>query len=345
MVLMGYARRRLRLHISEHDRPHTDNTKAFSVRTLVTGGLGFLGRSLCARLIDEGHELTIVDDLSSSVVDPEFFANEAEVVICDVESFAGDRQFERVFHLASPVGPVAILPHGGSLGRRIVDQTCAALDVAVSSRAGFAFVSSSEVYGGAERQQEDHSCEVPAQNSVRLEYGLGKRLAETVVENRMRDERLPFTIIRPFNISGPHQLATGGFVIPTFVNQALSGSPLTVFGEGTQRRAFGHVDDIARGIVLASNPDFANSVYNLGCPENSTSIGNLAQQIVELTDSSSPITYVDPKSIHGPRYVEACSKMPEIGNAHTDLGWIPHHDLRAILEDVIADRRAAQFPR
>ena len=304
---------------------------------LVTGGLGFLGTTLTRQLLDEGRQVWVLDNLSSAVVSPSHFAADSgfHFIHADIVGYqALEADFEQVFHLAGPVGSVGILNRPGSVGKEILDGTAAVLDVSVMHRSRLIFVSTSEVYGQAGAFPEEATCQVSTENSIRAEYGLGKRLAEMMVHNRMAGH-LPFNIIRPYNIAGPYQSASSGFVIPTFLRQALEGRPLTVFGDGTQTRAFGHVEDICNGIRLAaSGPQ--GQTYNLGNPGNLVSMLDLAKRILTLTGSHSEIRLVDPCQIHGPRYRESFEKLPEPGKALRELGWLPQRNLDEVLAGTLA---------
>ena len=317
------------------------------MRSLVTGGLGFLGSSLTAQLLACGDEVDVVDDFSSSVVGTDCFSASARFrhFAADIVGFVPPSvDYDRIFHLASPVGAAAILDRAGHLGKLIVDQTAAIIEVAIRARASLVLVSSSEVYGDTRQQAEVSGCVVPSANTVRLEYGLGKRLAEAMVENRMREAGLPYSIVRPFNLAGPRQQPDGGFVIPTFIRQAIRGEALTVFGDGSQRRAFAHVDDVAKGIIRAAGVEGRSMVFNFGCPENGTTILDLARLIIRLCDSLSDIERVDPATIHGPRYADAFDRYPEVSRARELLDWHTHRTLPDILEEIIAHARIQAMP-
>ena len=144
---------------------------------------------------------------------------------------------------------------------------------------------------------------------------------------------LDVVIIRPFNISGPRQSGVGGFVLPRFIASAIKNSPITIFGSGNQIRAFTHVRDIAKGIVAAMDRGRKGQVYNLGNMSNKTSINELADLVIELTNSSSKKTYIDPKTIYGSLYEETNDKCPDASKSIRELKWNPEFSTEQIILD------------
>jgi UDP-glucose 4-epimerase len=201
-------------------------------------------------------------------------------------------------------------------------------------------VSTSEVYGKhaedeAAGQHEDIPKIVPANITVRLEYGVGKLITEVSLINFAKEAPLKVNFIRPFNIIGPYQKGEAGFVVPRFVEQALRNEPLTVFGDGTQKRTFTHVQDIIDAMIKAMESEHNVRIYNVGNPRNLFSIKELAEKIVHLIGSKSEIRYVDPKTIYGPLYEEAWNKVPSIERIRSELGWEPRYSLDDILEEYV----------
>ena len=173
--------------------------------------------------------------------------------------------------------------------------------------------------------------------SVRNEYSMAKLLSEIVLSNSAKVSDLKYQIIRPFNISGARQLKNGGFVLPTFVQQALEGNDITVFNSGEQIRAFTHVSDIVKGIYLTSVADESlyNQSWNIGNAKNVSTINELARIVKSKTQSVSNVIHVDPKTIHGPLYEEAWDKVPDATKAKDNLGWDPVWTKEQIIQDVI----------
>ena len=171
--------------------------------------------------------------------------------------------------------------------------------------------------------------------SVRNEYSIGKLLCEIVLSNTAKVSNLKYQTIRPFNISGARQLKTGGFVLPTFVTQALTGEDITVFNGGQQIRAFTHVTDIVDGIYMVSVTEKLNQIWNIGNSNNISTIINMAEKVKEYTGSKSEITFIDPKTIHGELYEEAWDKIPDAEKIKTELGWDPTWTTDEIIKDVV----------
>ncbi len=314
---------------------------------LVTGGFGFLGSHLVERLLsDRDNRVHVVDNLSTSPLPLEDLLRELgpqpnlSWTITDVESFYrdfGDERFDAIYHLASVVGPAGVLSHSGRIAASIINDTMAMVDLALRSRCRLVDISTSEIYGGGREGfcSESMAKIVPAKNSARLEYAVGKLAAETALANLCETSELDACIVRPFNISGPRQSGRGGFVLPRFVGQALSGLDLTVFGDGQQVRAFTHVRDMVDGILLAMQRGQRGEAYNIGNPANRTTIMTLAEEVRELSESQSEIQLVDPKTIYGPLYEEANDKYPDSQRAMSELGWQPRYDRRRTIREVI----------
>ena len=323
------------------------------MHTLVTGGFGFIGTHLTRRLLrDPRRTVHVVDNLSTSTTDPAKFVEDLEGAerltfdISTVKDYCSTRRsakFDQVFHLASVVGPVGVLQHAGRIAQSIVVDGALITDLAVECGARLVDVSTSEVYGGG----RDGYCSerdfkvIQAESTVRLEYAVGKLAGEIATLNRSKVSALHVSIVRPFNVAGPGQSGKGGFVLPRFIGQALSGEPLTVYGDGRMIRAFTHVADIVEGLILVMESGQSGEVYNLGNPANKTSILQLAERVVRLTKSPSAIRFVDPKEIFGPLFAEANDKYPDADKAMNGLRWIPQFDLDAIIDETTASMSAS----
>lgn len=296
-------------------------------RVLVTGGLGFVGSHLTDRLLTDGCAVTIVDNLSSNVMAPTDYPG-CQVLLGAIEDVYPDllqrcEPFDEIYHLASVVGPAGVLQHSGTMARSIVMSGEAVIQIALQHGARLLLASTSEVYGRAGKLRECDGCQVSADVTVRLEYAVAKLASEVAALNRAKVTDLQVNVVRPFNIAGPRQLPDGGFVLPRFVVAALSGEALTVFGDGSQVRAFTDVRDIVSGLraVMASNRN--DLVLNLGNPANEVTILDLAQRVKRLAQSSSPISMADPKELFGPLYEEGIERVPVVGEAFSALNWRP----------------------
>tara|TARA_R100000388_G_C7228294_1_gene153074 strand:+ start:147 stop:1091 length:945 start_codon:yes stop_codon:yes gene_type:complete len=294
-------------------------------KILITGGLGFLGSYSIEKYKKEGWSITIVDNLSTNTIEPDDpICNNCEVIIQDILEYKwGNESFDMILHLASPVGPAGILKHSGQMARYILDDVYWAIEGAQINKCPLIFVSTSEIYGYRDRPvklQEHEDKLLVGDFKVRNEYSMAKLLSEIVISNTAKVSDLKYQIIRPFNISGARQLPDAGFVLPRFVNQALSGEDITVFGDGEQVRAFTYVKDIIEGIYLASIHN-ENEIWNVGNPDNEVTINFLAERVKEMTNSESNIIHIDPKTIYGKLYEEAWDKIPDPKKIKSKLNW------------------------
>jgi UDP-glucose 4-epimerase len=318
----------------------------------VTGGLGFIGSFVVDALLDAGHDVEIIDSMVAAVTDGREYDDHPRCLVhreSILEYLESGKDFsgaDRVIHAASLVGPAGILQYQGRLGGEIVTSAQAVIDACLDAGAALVTFSSAEVYGRSGQLAERDSIVVPTHYNARIEYAIGKTLTEAMTINS-RARGLDGIVIRPFNVAGPRQSRAGGFVLPTFVQQALAGDPVTVFAGGTQIRAFLSASELARFVVENLDAALASehAIFNLGNPDNAVSVWSLAQRVVSLLGSSSEIVHRDAREIHGPLYEEAESfeKVPVLGAA-AEVGWKPRVGLDAlILETADFYRRHADF--
>jgi dTDP-glucose 4,6-dehydratase len=291
------------------------------MRTLITGGAGFVGSHLCERFLALGHEVVCVDNFITGTLGnvehlrshPGFQFRRHDIS----HPFEYDESIDHVLHFASPASPVDYLKHPiptlkvGSLG------THNTLGLAKAKGARYLLASTSEVYGDPEEhpQREDYWGHVNCVG-VRGCYDESKRFAEAMVMAYHRYHDVNTRIIRIFNTYGPAMRLDDGRVLPNFMGQALRGEPLTVYGDGSQTRSFCYVEDLVEGIVrLLLNTEHHLPV-NLGNPDEVTVL-EFAREIVALTDSKSKIEF-KPLPEDDPRV-----RKPDITKARTLLGWEP----------------------
>lgn len=322
-------------------------------RVLVTGGFGFIGGHLLELLVkDADSQVHVVDNLTTNPIPHTALLDELNSPpnltyhICSVEQFCLDNpdyHVDEIYHLASPVGPAGVLKLAGKMVKAVVDDVYVLMDMALRNGAKLVDVSTSEVYGGGRDGYCSESCAkiVPPRPTVRLEYAIAKLAAETAISNTCKVTDLNACIIRPFNIAGPRQSGRGGFVLPRFVAQAMTGKPLTVFGDGNQIRAFTHVADMADGIARVMRYGERSEAYNLGNPHNKITIKHLAEAVVEIVETNSQLSYVDPKAIYGPLYEEANDKYPDADRALNELKWDPRRGVKETVRDTCDYMRQA----
>jgi nucleoside-diphosphate-sugar epimerase len=310
-------------------------------RVIVSGGLGFIGSHVVDGLLAAGRAVTVIDSMVSAVTDGHEYdafpnATVHRVSIADYLAQGGSfAEADLVVHAASHVGPAGILRMQGTLGADIVAVTQEVVEACVAHDVALITFSSAEVYGRSGMLAESDDIVVPTHYNARLEYAIAKTLTEAATINS-RHRGLRGFVIRPFNVAGPRQSRAGGFVMPTFVQQALAGRALTVFAGGEQERAFLSATDLARFITDHADAAFASGrpIFNLGNPANSTTVWNLAERIVARLGSDSPIEHADARLIHGPLYEEAESvqKLPVLDAAAT-VGWAPAITLDELIDE------------
>jgi dTDP-glucose 4,6-dehydratase len=294
------------------------------MRILITGGAGFIGSHLCDRYLAEGHDVIAMDNLRTGSIDNIAHLaghNRFSFIKHDVTTYiyvAGG--LDMVLHLASLPSPVDYLNYPiqtlkvGALG------THNTLGLALAKQARFLLASTSEVYGDPleHPQKEDYWGNV---NPVgpRGVYDESKRFAEALTMAYHRYHSVETRIVRIFNTYGPRMRSNDGRVVPNFIGQALRGEPLTVYDDGKRTRSFCYVDDLVDGIVKLMDSDVVEPV-NLGNPSEIT-ILELAQTIIDITRSTSAITFMipeDERTRDDPK-----KRCPDITRAQTRLGWQP----------------------
>jgi len=299
---------------------------------LVTGGSGFIGSHLCERLISENHKVICIDNLITGNVDNISHLMENanfRFMKQDVTEYIDlDEDIDCILHFASPASPVDYLElpiqtlKVGSLG------THKALGLAKAKGASFLLASSSEVYGDPliHPQNEDYWGNV---NPIgpRGVYDEAKRFAEALVMAYHRVHGVDTRIVRIFNTFGPRMRKNDGRVVPAFVSQALSGEPLTVFGDGSQTRSFCYVSDLVEGVIRLANSDVCEPV-NIGNP-NEISILDFAGTILSLTGSKSEVV-LKSLPVDDPKV-----RKPDIARAKDKLGWSPKIGLEDGLKKTI----------
>ncbi|HAY82762.1 MAG TPA: nucleoside-diphosphate sugar epimerase [Planctomycetaceae bacterium] len=317
---------------------------------LVTGGAGFIGSHLCEQLLQQGYQLTILDDLSTgrfqNIAHLESDAN-VRVVIDSVIHEDMVKQLvadcDCVYHLASAVGVQLIMDQPVKtienifVGTEIVLRHCARL------RKPVLVTSTSEVYGKgiAVPFHEDDDVVTGATSKHRWAYACAKSLDEFLCLAHWKQSRMPVSVVRLFNTVGPRQTGQYGMVIPRFVQAALEGAPLTVYGGGIQSRCFAHVADIVQGLVkMLETPSAHGQVVNLGNDEEVT-IMELAQRVIAATESTSEIQHLSYEEVYGAGFEDMERRVPALGRARELVGYQATCTLDDILRDVIAEQRAA----
>jgi UDP-glucuronate decarboxylase len=303
------------------------------MRILITGGAGFIGSHLCERLISEGNEVLCLDN---------FFTGRRENIfhLLDNPRFELLRhdvtepillEVDQIYNLACPASPVHYQYNPVKTVKTSVMGAINMLGLAKRVRARILQASTSEVYGDplVHPQTEDYWGNV---NPIGLRscYDEGKRLAETLMTDYHRQNKVDIRIARIFNTYGPRMLENDGRVVSNFIVQALRGQPLTLYGEGQQTRSFCYVDDLLEGLIRLMNTENLHDPVNLGNPGEFT-IRQLAEEVIKTCESKSSFTYM-PLPADDPR-----QRKPDITRAQTVLGWNPTIPLREGLKKTVED--------
>lgn len=306
--------------------------KELGKRALVAGGAGFLGSHLCARLLQDGFEVVAVDNLvtgSLSNLEPLLRSKAMSFVEHDITQPL-DIPADRIFNLACCASPQHCQADPERTVRTCVDGSFNMLQLARRSGARVFLASTSDVYGEPEMHPQKESYR-GAVSSIgpRACYDEGKRCAEAAFFDYRRVHGVDIKVARIFNTYGPLMQVEDGRVVSNLIVQALRGSPLTIYGDGTQTRSFCYVDDLIEGIVrLMNTPDFPGPV-NLGNP-NEVTVLDLASRIIELTRSQSPLVF-QPIPTDDPM-----RRCPDITLARQSLGWAPRISLDKGLRRTLA---------
>ena len=314
------------------------------MNVVVTGGFGFIGSHVADAHLAAGDSVTVIDSEVAAVVDGgEYDAHPRCTVIRKSiqDFFEGGGSFsgaDRVVHAASHVGPAGILQYAGRLGSEMVKSTEHVIEGCLEADVPLCVFSSAEIYGRSGQLGEKDAIRVPSAYNTRIEYGVAKTLMEVMTVNSAHRGLRAFAI-RPFNIVGPRQSRAGGFVMPTFVQQALAGEPITVFDTGEQVRSFTSAQDLTNFLTHYWDAaiESEDRIFNVGNPANRSTIKELAERVKTLLNSDSEIVWVDAKEIYGPMYMEAESfeKVPVL-DAAPKLGWEPQLSLDEIIAETAA---------
>lgn len=316
------------------------------MRALITGGAGFIGSHLADALLAQGHQVTVIDNLSTgSIQNIEHLrgARGFRYVIGDVEDDPLLAELvdgaDTIFHLAAAVGVKLIVEQPVRTIQTNVHGTEAVLKHASKKGRLVILASTSEIYGKSTAVpfSEDSSDLVMGPTiKHRWAYASSKAIDEFLALAYWKERKLPVVIVRLFNTVGPRQTGQYGMVVPTFVRQALAREPLTVFGDGTQQRSFTHVADAVHGMVaLAQCPDAVGQVVNIGNVEE-VSVRQLAEQVIAATGSSSDIALVPYDVAYESGFEDMPRRLPDLSKAQRLVGYQPQHTLADILRDVIA---------
>ena len=321
---------------------------------LITGGAGFIGSHLAEILLASGHHVTILDNLSTGSWENVDHLASTTGFRALIASAADEPLLEQeiprhdlVYHLASAVGVKLIIEKPVETVETIFNCTDVVLRLCRKYRRPVLLASTSEVYGKSNDIpfREDADVVMGPSEKRRWAYAAAKVLDEFLGLAHYYETSLPVFIVRLFNTVGPRQTGQYGMVLPTFVRQALSNAPITVFGDGTQRRCFCSVHDVVDGLVrLPTVVDAAGQVVNLGSEEEIT-IGDLARRVRELCDSDSEIQFIPYEQAYGAGFDDMMRRIPDLTRVRDLIGWEPTHGTDDIIRQVIDYMRSEDEDR
>ncbi len=297
-----------------------------SIRSLVIGGAGFIGSTLCRALLDKGHNVICIDNLHTGSIDnikdiksKNFVFRQMDVLDIGVHNITANLDY--IYHLACPASPIKYQEDAVRTLNICFNGTQNVLELARETKAQLIFTSTSEVYGDPleSPQRETYLGNVNC-TGARSCYDEGKRVAESLIINYGKQHGVNYAIARIFNTYGPNMSETDGRVVSTFLAQAKRGLALTVYGTGQQTRSFCYVTDLVEGLVLLAESRESGPI-NLGNPEEVT-ILELCYLIGDLTHNATPPIFMSrPED-------DPCRRCPDITQAREKLGWQPTIDLR-----------------
>src|SRR6184192_2521714 len=300
------------------------------MRYLITGGAGFIGSHLSEELLRRGHEVFAVDDLSTGSINNIRHLKTHDRFHYTVDSCANVQLMAElidgadiVYHLAAAVGVKLIVESPVRTIETNIRLTEIMLNLANKKKRPIFVASTSEVYGKSEQLpfQEDGELVMGATTKGRWSYACSKAIDEFLALAYWREKKLPTIVVRLFNTVGPRQTGQYGMVIPTFVKQALSSRPITVFGDGKQSRCFGYVGDVVGALMkLMDDESAVGEVFNIGSNQE-ISIIDLARKVKELTNSESEIVLVPYDEAYEEGFEDMPRRIPDISKVNAQVGF------------------------
>ncbi|MCX5706503.1 MAG: GDP-mannose 4,6-dehydratase [Candidatus Omnitrophica bacterium] len=319
------------------------------MKILITGGAGFIGSYLAGELLEKGNSVLAIDDLSTGKLDNIKHLKEYSGFSVKIDTIMNEKLMEKmvkecdiIYHLAAAVGVKYIIDNPL---RSIETNVCGTeIVLRLASKYGrpILIASTSEVYGKNCKvpfKEEDDSV-IGYSKLYRWSYACAKKLDEFLALAYFKEKKNPVVIARFFNTCGARQTGEYGMVVPRFVKQAILNQPITVFGDGKQKRCFSYVGDVVRGIMeLMSNQKCYGEVFNLG-NDKEISIEELAHKIKGMTNSKSPIHYVSYEDAYGDGFEDMQRRVPDLSKIKKFIGYSPKVDLHEMLGLIIKDFKA-----
>ena len=314
------------------------------MRVFITGGAGFIGSHLCDALLKDGHQVSILDNMSTgSAANIAHIKDQIEIHQGDIRDSALVESLmapaDLVLHMAAALGVNTILENPIESVSTNFTGSEVVLTAATKLKKRIIIASTSEIYGKNPKQplSETDDRLIGAPQKIRWTYSDAKALEEAIAHALFLTKQLKVTTIRLFNTVGPRQTGRYGMVLPRFVQSALKNEPITIYGDGTQSRVFCHVQDAVRAILtIATTDSTVGEVYNIG-GIGETTIKALAEKIIERTKSTSTITYTPYDQAYTAGYEDMQRRVPNIEKIKTAISWQPANTLDKIIDDVAAE--------
>lgn len=319
------------------------------MKALITGGAGFIGSHLAERLLEDGHQVYIIDDLSTGSIDNIEHLKHISKFHYSIDTIFNSPllaelidKCDIIFHLAAAVGVMLIVESPVRTIETNIRGTEEVLMHACKKKKKVIVASTSEVYGKSNKKlfREDGDLVLGATTKGRWSYACSKAIDEFLALAYWKEKKLPVVIARFFNIVGPRQTGRYGMVVPRFVKQALYNKPITVYGDGKQSRSFTHISDAVNALIKLSQTEKAVAeIINIGNSSEVT-IENLARKVKQLTKSKSKIQYISYEEAYEEGFEDMRKRVPDLTKIKKIIGYKPQYSLDDILKDVIDSYRS-----
>ena len=316
------------------------------MQVFITGGAGFIGSHLCDALLAQGHQVSILDNMSTgSATNIAHIKDQIEIHQGDIRDAALVEKLmapaDLVLHMAAALGVNTILENPIESVSTNFTGSEVVLTVATKLNKRIIIASTSEIYGKNPKQplSETDDRVVGAPQKIRWTYSDAKALEEAIAHALFLTKQLKVTTVRLFNTVGPRQTGRYGMVVPRFIQSAIKNEPITIYGDGTQSRVFCHVQDAVKAILtLAATDSAIGEVYNIGGVGENT-IKQLADKIIERTESTSTITFTAYVDAYPAGYEDMQRRVPDTNKIKSSIGWSPANTLDNIIDDVVSEMK------
>jgi UDP-glucose 4-epimerase len=316
------------------------------MRVFITGGAGFIGSHLCDALLAQGHQVSILDNMSTgSAANIAHIKDQIEIHQGDIRDAELVEKLmapaDLVLHMAAALGVNTILENPIESVSTNFTGSEVVLTAATKLNKRIIIASTSEIYGKNPKQplSETDDRVVGTPQKIRWTYSDAKALEEALAHALFLTKQLKVTTVRLFNTVGPRQTGRYGMVVPRFIQSAIKNEPITIYGDGTQSRVFCHVQDAVKAILtLAATDSAIGEVYNIG-GVGETTIKQLADKIIERTESTSTITFTAYVDAYPAGYEDMQRRVPDTNKIKSSIGWSPANTLDNIIDDVVSEMK------